>query len=144
MKHILIFTSILLLLVTSCNETKTKSNDIQVSSENVIRDKPINKVGPVFINKPTGSFIERYDNGNLKTEGWRNLESQRDGVWYAYYEHGSKWSEMSYDNGIKEGKSIVYFPNAKIHYKGQYKNDIKSGMWTFYKESGDVDYEKKY
>jgi len=142
MKHILIFTSVLLLAVTSCKETKTNSNAIQVSTKNVAKTEAVNK--PVEMTNSTGSFIERYDNGNLKTEGWRSSESLRDGIWYSYYEHGSKWSEMSYKNGIKEGQSVVYFSNAKVHYKGQYKNDIKSGTWTFYKESGDVDYEKKY
>jgi len=142
MKHILIFTSALLLGVTSCKETNTKSNDIQVSTKNVVKTIVVDK--PVEMLKTTGSFIERYDNGNLKTEGWRNSSSQRDGIWYSYYEHGSKWSAMSYNNGIKEGQSVVYFPNAKIHYKGQYKNDKKAGTWIFYTENGDVKNEEKY
>ena len=145
MKQILILAFTITLLM-SCENNTTVNNDIQVSSKNVVLDKPVEK----FVEKPvemistTGSFIERYDNGNLKTEGWQNSSGQRDGIWYAYYENGPKWSELTYTNGIKEGESIVYFPNSKVHYKGHYKNDKKVGTWTFYNEDGTVQNEKKY
>ena len=141
MKQILIL-AFTITLVMSCKDNTIVNNDIQVSSKNVVLDKPVEK--PVEMVSTTGSFIERYDNGNLKTEGWRNSSSQRDGIWYSYYEHSVKWSELSYVNGIKEGASVVYFPNAKVHYKGQYKNDKKTGTWTFYNEDGTVQSVKKY
>jgi len=141
MKQLLTFAFSITLLM-SCNDTVKPSNGIQVSSKNAVIDKPVDK--PVELNNPTGSFIERYDNGNLKTEGWRNSSAQRHGIWYAYYEHGPKWSELTYNNGIKEGESVVYYPNAKVHYKGQYKNDVKVGTWIFYKEDGSLESEKEY
>lgn len=143
MKHILILTCAITLLI-SCNDNTVVDTEIKVSSKNVVDPKPVNKKEQEFVNKATGSFIERYDNGNLKTEGWRNTSGQRDGKWYAYYEHGPKWSELSYINGVKEGESIVYFPNAKPHYKGHYKNDKKVGTWTFYKEDGSIEGVKEY
>ncbi len=141
MKHLLTLTFIITLLI-SCKDNTIDSDNIQVSIKNVVATKPVNK--PKKIVNTTGSFMERYDNGNLKTEGWRNSESQRDGIWYSYYDHGSKWSELTYTDGIKNGESIVYYPDATIHYKGQYKNDVKVGTWTFFKEDGTVESEKKY
>jgi antitoxin component YwqK of YwqJK toxin-antitoxin module len=140
MKQILILAFSITLLI-SCEENVTVNNDIQVSSKNVVLDKPIQK--PVKVVSTTGSFMEKYENGNLKTEGWRNSSSQRDGIWYSYYEHGVKWSELSYVDGLKEGISMVYFPDGTVHYKGQYKNDKKVGTWTFYNEDGTVKNEKK-
>lgn len=145
MKQILILTFTLTLLI-SCNDNTAVNNDIQVSSKHAVLDKPTESTveKPVEMKGSTGSFIERYDNGSLKTEGWRNTSGQRDGIWYAYYEHGPKWSELSYVNGIKEGESVVYYPDATVHYKGHYKNDEKVGSWTFYNEDGTVQSEKQY
>ena len=141
MKQIL-FLAFITTIFISCKDNVDDKNEMQVSSKNLVLEKPVIK--PVEISNTTGSFIERFANGNLKTEGWRNSESQRDGIWYAYYEHGPKWSELTYVNGVREGESIVYFPDASINYKGSYKNDKKTGTWVFYKEDGSVESEKKY
>ena len=137
---ILLFTILLFLTACQNNKDNSSKNDIAVSSKKYVKEKIV----PEIIVSKTGSFLERYPNGNLKTEGWRNSNEQRDGVWYSYYENGNKWSELSYDKGVKNGTSVVYYPNGQIHYKGQYKNDEKSGDWTFYTETGEVDYSKQY
>ena len=141
MKNILILFTILLFL-SACqnNSDNTSKNDIAVSSNNYVKEE----ITPETIVSKTGSFLERYPNGNLKTEGWRNSSEQRDGIWYSYYENGNKWSELSYDKGVKNGVSVVYYPNGKTHYKGQYINDEKSGDWVFYKAKGEIDYTKSY
>ena len=137
---ILLFTVLLFLSACQNNKDNTSKSDIAVSSKNYVKEEIV----PEIIVSKTGSFLERYPNGNLKTEGWRNSSEQRDGVWYSYYENGNKWSELSYDKGVKNGASVVYYPNGQIHYKGQYKNDKKLGEWIFYTETSEIDYTKNY
>jgi antitoxin component YwqK of YwqJK toxin-antitoxin module len=92
----------------------------------------------------SGEFIEKYPNGNVKTEGWNNKEGNRDKTWYSYYENGVKWSESNYINGLKEGASKVYFENGKIRYSGFYTADKKSGHWIFYNEAGGIEKEENH
>jgi len=130
------------LLIISC-DSKTKNNGIAVSSKNVKTSPKKNTEPTKSIEKP-GEYFEKYPNGKLKTEGWFNKDTLRDNIWYSYYENGIKWSELSYENGLKEGHSIVNYPNGKVHYSGSYNQDKKSGHWIFYKENGEIDKEEDY
>ena len=125
---------------TETDKSKTE-HKINVTTKNI--KKSTTTVIENNIEKP-GEFIEKYSNGNIKTEGWFNQDTKRDNVWYSYYETGIKWSEQSFKNGLKEGHSIVYYPNGKIHYSGQYANDKKTGHWIFYNEQGEITKEEDY
>ena len=67
MKQILILAFTITILM-SCENNTAVNNDIQVSSKNVVLDKPVKKLieEPVEMIKTTGSFIERYDNENVR------------------------------------------------------------------------------
>jgi len=134
------------LFLLSCTTNKTvEDNDIQVSTKNIVLDNTTKEVTEVTTNKnKVGEVITYFPNGKIDTEGWNDKDTLRDGVWYSYYETGVKWSEQSYNHGVKHGRSVVYFPNGKIHYEGEYKNDNKTGHWTFYNEAGEIEKEKNY
>ncbi len=68
----------------------------------------------------------------------------RNGLWLSYYENGSKWSESMYVHGKKNGHSVTFFPNGKIRYIGEYKDDEKSGNWRFFDEVGLLVSEENY
>lgn len=88
--------------------------------------------------------IEYHPNGNIKMEGRLNDEGQRQGLWIAYYENGTKWSESYYVDGIRDGHSLSFYPNGRIRYVGEYKNDVKVGTWKFYNEDGTLATEETY
>jgi len=89
-------------------------------------------------------YQEFYEDGQLKIEGNYDANNQRHGIWVSYYDNGQKWSESVYQNGLKNGHSITFFPNGNVRYVGDYKEDKKTGVWTFYDESGEVTQEKTY
>ena len=138
-KLILIFVVVLLV---SCNGAKKKSDDQQQDSTST----PVNPIQNNHSNseiKP-GDFTEYHPNGAVKMKGIYNDSLQREGLWISYYDNGNKWSESYYTKGKKDGHSITFFPNGQIRYVGEYKNDLKTGTWTFYDEEGNISKEEKY
>jgi hypothetical protein len=91
----------------------------------------------------TGDHVVKYPNGITQYRGFFRF-GKRHGTWTNFYNTGEVWSETSYDNGKKEGKSTVYFQNGKVKYEGQYKDDKYFGTWKFYDETGKQVEEKKY
>jgi antitoxin component YwqK of YwqJK toxin-antitoxin module len=69
------------------------------------------------------TFYEYYPNGNLK-----KLHGQ-------YNRNGSS----GFTNTWEE-----YFENGKLHIRGQYINNIRVGVWKWYKEDGSFDTEYDY
>ncbi len=45
---------------------------------------------------------------------------------------------------MREGFSLVKYPNGAMHYRGEYRNDQMVGVWTTYDEKGKVISEKDY
>ena len=128
MKH-LVYTLVIIVLFISCkNDKKDIESGIQVSSKTI--EQPVETEQPKIViqNNPdlSGEFIEKYPNGNVKTEGWNNKSGERDKTWYSYYENGVKWRESNYKDGLKEGRSSVYFPSGKLRYSGFYTADKKT------------------
>jgi len=89
-------------------------------------------------------YTEYHENGQLKIEGNFDDNGLRTGRWISYYENGLTWSESYYVAGKKDGHSVTFFPNGKVRYIGEYKNDEKIGRWTFKDEEGNVVDEKSY
>ncbi|MFT4600005.1 MAG: antitoxin component YwqK of YwqJK toxin-antitoxin module [Arenicella sp.] len=126
------------LILCSCAEEVTETEDL---SNNLIEEVAIDTTPD-----PTapGQFKEYFPNGALKIEGKNNAEGNRNGLWISYYDNGIKWSESYYDNGIRDGHSLTFFPNGGIRYIGEYKNDIKIGLWKFYDEAGELVKEEQF
>lgn len=45
----------------------------------------------------------------------------------------------SYIQGLKDGRWIENYPNGGMKYAGNYRNDCKIGMWTFYHQSSKIE-----
>lgn len=49
------------------------------------------------------------------------------------------------DKGVKDGHFIFYFDNRKIHSEGNFENNIRTGIWTFfYKSTGSINNITEY
>ena len=125
MKHInFIFILTLLFLGVSCqNEGKDKQTKPAVKEKLVeIKD---------------GHYKEWYPGKKqLKYEGELTKKGAREGKWNYYSEKGNLQSFTFYVAGKKNGHSIVKYPNGRIHYYGQYKDDQMIGEWVTYDEKG--------
>jgi len=67
---------------------------------------------------------ERYEDGNLKMEGWF-LDGKEDGVWTWYYENGQVSQEKFFIEGKIDGLSKEWDENGQITRKVNYKDGVK-------------------
>lgn len=138
MKNLFVLFS--LIFFSCANKNETPVLETQSSKIDVKNDESPTKTPEI---KP-GEYLEYHPNGGIKMQGIYNDNLKREGLWIAYYENGTKWSESYYSNGLKDGHSLTFYPNGKIRYVGEYKLDQKIGTWTFYEESGAFSKEEKY
>ena len=118
------------LVLASC--TTKKATKKQVKSENLIEVKH-------------GVYSEWYPGKKqLKFHGSIDKNGNRDGKWVFYSENGNEQSITVYNHGMREGFSLVKYPNGAMHYRGEYRNDQMVGVWTTYDEKGKVISEKDY
>ncbi|MBK9590336.1 MAG: hypothetical protein IPO32_02165 [Crocinitomicaceae bacterium] len=129
---------LILFALMSCNNSA--ENEVAEIETNVKSDqtespeisKPQNsKVQP-------GEYFEYHESGGIKIRGFYNDNLTREGLWLSYYENGTKWSEAYYSEGKRNGHNITFYPSGKIRFVGEYKDDKKTGTWTFYDEAGVV------
>ena len=110
-------------LLASC------SNDEDVE---LITEKKL-EVKDDYEKEEEGVFRAFYGSNNqLKTEGMKDQEGKRHGVWTQYFPDGKTQSVLEYKHGVKDGYSIVYHSNGSIYYSGEYRNDQMVGTWTYY------------
>ncbi len=102
--------------ITSCKEHGAETNSANIK--------------PVEID-----VLDYYENGVVKMRG-KNVDGNRTGQWESFYPSGYRWSEMNYRNGVREGVTTTYYPNAMMRYTGYYYNDERSGLWQFYDTLG--------
>ena len=118
------------LVLASC--TTKKATKKKVKSENLIEVKH-------------GVYSEWYPGKKqLKFHGSIDKKGNRDGKWVFYSENGNEQSITVYNHGMREGFSLVKYPNGAMHYRGEYRNDQMVGVWTTYDEKGKVISEKDY
>ena len=90
-------------------------------------------------------FTEYYPGKKaIKFRGEQDEEGRRNGVWLYYSENGEELSMTNYEHGIKEGHTMVKYPNGAIHYTGEYTNDQPSGVWKTYDAMGKLTSTKDY
>ncbi len=120
----LLFILLFTLSLPACTESKKKDGAKAVAPEELVEIKD-------------GHYKEWYPGKkHLKYEGELNKKGDREGKWNFYSEKGTLLSFTFYQNGKKEGYSVVKYPNGKIHYYGQYQNDKMVGEWVTYDAKG--------
>lgn len=100
---------------------------------------------PLVAEDDNGRFTEWYPgHKQLKITGRKNQDGERVGVWKYFSERGVELSIVVYNNGLKDGHTIVRYSNGAIHYSGEYLNDEAIGVWKFYDEEGELTETKDY
>ncbi len=136
MKKIILILVVFLLTLTGCVEER-----IEDMSKLELRDKKIYVIGE---NKPyTGTFIEKYKNGNL----WARA-TFKNGVAHGkkeiYYKEGQLAALTTYKEGKKDGLERVYDKNGNLQVEAMHKNGKLNGALRVYYENGQLWGESKY
>jgi antitoxin component YwqK of YwqJK toxin-antitoxin module len=107
----------------------------------------LKKLNPLLIVPPdsgyTGDYVDKYPGGVIKFKGFFRF-GQRHGQWFSFYPTGLKWSELTFDNGIKDGPNVAYYPNGRKRYEGFYKKDLQDSIWVYYDTAEKVMERYKY
>lgn len=92
-----------------------------------------------------GTFTEYYPGRKkVKFRGEQDAAGKRHGKWVFYSENGVELSVTHYINGVREGFTIVKYPNGTIHYVGEYSNDKEVGIWKTYDTNQKLVEEKNF
>ncbi len=85
-----------------------------------------------------------YQNGGLAGRGIF-IDEQKDSVWkyFSYYDNQLASTE-TYNMGVKEGLSAVYYPDGQMSESFWYQNDSRNGPWKQYYQNGSVRLEADF
>lgn len=138
---------IFIFVLCACGENaSTESN--KINSDTNVEDESDAKTGlykPGLIDTIDYQYQEWYPGRNqLKIEGMFDEQYKRHGKWVFYDKNGIELSMTTYTHNLKQGFSIVKHPNGVIYYRGEYNQDKKVGLWTFYNDKGEKDKEIIY
>ncbi len=93
--------------------------------------------------KREGEALFFYNNGDVSEKiTWK--DNVMNGPWEQYFPANVLKLKATYVNGKLEGDFLVYYFDKKPYLTGNYKNDLREGLWTFYKEDGNKDLELHY
>jgi len=138
---------IFIFVLSACGENaSTESN--KINSDTNVEDESDAKTGlykPGLIDTIDYQYQEWYPGRNqLKIEGMFDEQYKRHGKWVFYDKNGIELSMTTYTHNLKQGFSIVKHPNGVIYYRGEYNQDKKVGLWTFYNDKGEKVNEINY
>ena len=138
---------IFIFVLSACGENaSTESN--KINSDTNVEDESDAKTGlykPGLIDTIDYQYQEWYPGRNqLKIEGMFDEQYKRHGKWVFYDKNGIELSMTTYTHNLKQGFSIVKHPNGVIYFRGEYNQDKKVGLWTFYNDKGEKINEINY
>ncbi len=138
---------IFIFVLSACGENaSTESN--KINSDTNLEDESDAKTGlykPGLIDTIDYQYQEWYPGRNqLKIGGMFDEQYKRHGKWVFYDKNGIELSMTTYTHNLKQGFSIVKHPNGVIYYRGEYNQDKKVGLWTFYNDKGEKVNEINY
>ena len=137
------YLSLIILLVIAACSSENSVNDLEKKVESGVAQKAESK--PTQIRNKQWHQQTYPGSDQVKIEGPVDKVGKRHGVWKGYSEQGTLASMTEYKHGVKNGISIVYYPNGGVNYKGEYKNDKPTGIWKVYdRKTGKLINEKDY
>ena len=86
-----------------------------------------------------GKYV--YENGYYYIGNWNN--GVKDGKGILYYKNGNILYEGHFHNGKFEGKGKFYLENGG-YYEGEFKNNLMHGKGKIYDKNGDISYDGEF
>ncbi|WP_196890766.1 toxin-antitoxin system YwqK family antitoxin [Aureivirga marina] len=97
----------------------------------------------VFASQEEVYLKEYFDNGQVKSEGWKK-GTQKIRYWKYYYADGTLKEEGHFKNGLKENYWKSYFENGRLKNEGSYSYNQKNNYWKSYFQNGKLKEEGRY
>jgi len=79
--------------------------------------------------KKQGEWMKTHPNGNIRYKG-QFKDDKPYGTFNYYYENGKPSVVMNYDGDI--ARTIAFYEEGKLKARGNYKNQQKDSIWTYY------------
>lgn len=79
--------------------------------------------------KKQGEWMKTHPNGNIRYKG-QFKDDKPYGTFNYYYENGKPSVIMNYDGDI--ARTIAFYEEGKLKAQGNYKNQQKDSIWTYY------------
>jgi antitoxin component YwqK of YwqJK toxin-antitoxin module len=99
----------------------------------------------ILVEIKNGMYTEWYPGKKqIKYIGGQDEVQRRNGVWTFYGQDGKELSVTMSDHGLREGFTVVKYPNGALHYRGEYSKDKTVGIWTTYNEKGEFQSEQDF
>jgi len=90
-------------------------------------------------------YKEYYSDGRLKIVAYQNfITGKRDGDYIEYYDNGKPKLEGFAIDGNWAGKVKGYYDNGQIYYSGHYDSGKKFGRWEYFYENGKAEELQMY
>lgn len=83
-----------------------------------------------------GESITFYPDKGKPFENITYKNGVKNGKWIKYFPNGKKMTETTYKDGKLEGPFVNYDPDGKLIVKGQYRDGEMDGVWLYYDENG--------
>ena len=93
--------------------------------------------------KAEGKIREWHDNAKPK-EIISVKSGKPDGLWIEYCEDGNLLRVMNYSHGKAEGKWKSFYKTGGIRFEGNFVNDKKQGVCSWWEENGHLKYSRIY
>jgi hypothetical protein len=91
-----------------------------------------------------GGECNKYNsNGRLKSNA-KVIGPDKVRFKYYFEENGKLFESYTNFKGIKDGEYITYHKNGNIYVKGLLKMGLMDGVWIFYKDNNELDFEIKF
>jgi antitoxin component YwqK of YwqJK toxin-antitoxin module len=130
MKYSLVLS--LMILAVSCTTEKKETPKKELEVENLIEYK-------------NGIYTEYYPGRKkVKMRGAQDKNKVRNGKWVLLSPSGKELSITFFEKGLREGHTIIKYPNGSINYVGEYLHNEQIGVWKFYDEKGKLIREEDY
>lgn len=133
---------LMLVILVACKskENNAPSTEKDQTEENILLPK--NRQDLITIKNH--EYTEYYPGKKqIKFHGFVDDNNERDGKWVFFGTSGQELSVSFYKNGKLDGHSVVRYPNGKLRYIGEYKDNKRIGEWEMYDLKG-VKTVKKY
>ncbi len=83
-----------------------------------------------------GKWMVYHENGQLWQYSTFDEQSRQQGGCEIYYENAQLKAKYNYKDGIKDGSYRFYYPNGKLWKKGTYKDGKRDGLYEEYDKDG--------
>jgi antitoxin component YwqK of YwqJK toxin-antitoxin module len=131
---------VILLMACSSANPETSNDQLKLTREVVERFDNGEVRSEKYYEEGTLRLVRQvlyYRNGQIQQEG-EFKDGRRNGEWISYFENGNKWSLNSYKVGILDGEYRTWYENGEPNVMGHYTNGQPSGTWKYYDENGNL------